>query len=163
MTPTMTLSFKQRFCRYKKDPVPAEQIDVPKAEAQPSLPEADAAVMDEFNRNLAQYGEDIAATQQETFAAALRDVRDDAQELDTEVSAQRVLQQRQQQQDYIKRNAKHISPSLHAKVRSGSAAAKPDTFSRGKESGLSISVSSEVLARFSSSIPSGNCKLYDSI
>ena len=97
------------------------------------LAEADPAVLDEFNRNLAQYGEELATKQQNTFAAALGEARFEAEEptvISDQMSQQQILQQRQRQEDLIKRNAKGVSPTLYAKMQRRESSAKPDTFSR---------------------------------
>lgn len=127
------------LCRSKKDPAKTDFAAGPRVDSRSSSQRADTAVQDEFNQKLAQYGEEVALQQQETFVAALRDVQGNVQEPDTELSAQQILQQRQRQEDYIRRNAKHISPTLHARVQSNSVPAKPDTFSRSRESGRSQS------------------------
>ena len=104
----------------------------------PALEKADTAVLDEFNRNLAQQGEEIALQQQETFTSALESARRDADAINQaapEVAEQQLLQQRKAQEDYIKRNAKHISATLHAQMQRGASSAQPDTFSRRQESG----------------------------
>lgn len=124
-------------CRLRKDQGPSsQQASPPKDEAAP-LAEADTAVLDEFNRNLAQYGEEVASKQQNMFSAALEDAKSEAEGLDNaEASKQQALQLRQKQEDYIKRNAKHISPSLHAQMQRGASSARPDTFSRRSSEGI---------------------------
>lgn len=105
-------------------------------QAKVPLANADNAVLDEFNRNLAQYGEEVASKQQDIFTTALEDVRNDAGAIEQDSpSEQELLQQRQKQEDYIRRNAKHISPTLHAKMKSAAPPARPDTFSRMRGGG----------------------------
>ena len=123
-------------CRLKKDAGPLSESTAPSRS--PTIEEADTAILDEFNRNLAKQGEEIAVQQQEVFTDALESARKDADaadQADPQVAEQQLLQQRQAQQDYIERNAKHISPTLHAKMQRGASSALPDTFSRRRESG----------------------------
>ena len=125
------------ICRLKKDAPPA--ADSRSQSALSGIEEADTAVLDEFNRTLAQQGEEIAVQQQEVFTSALESARTDAADAESqspETAEQQRLQQKQAQEDYIKRNAKHISPTLYAKMQRGASSAQPDTFSRKREAGM---------------------------
>ena len=123
-------------CRLGKNATPAAESTA--SSRGPTLEEADPAILDEFNRNLAQHGEEIAVQQQELFTSALETARVDAEaveEANPQLAEQQLLQQRQAQEDFIKRNAKHISPTLHAQMQRSAPLAQADNFSRTRDSG----------------------------